>query len=201
MKSKKGYTFVELLLTIGIMAIVLGSVGGILIRIVKVNQKSRMLTEMNNNADTVFNRFQEDLRKASDIKCNKHLDPSNSNTPCIAVDYYLQYNQEKSEELRHLEFGYKQGNENCETNEPNGYFYYKEFNTADPTVSDSITNYAKDSGVNVKDVEFEIGNTGNSTSVSLKFNVTPSVCFSGATEESKENVSQSYSGFVISRID
>ncbi len=203
-KSKKAYTFIELLLTIGIVAIALGSLGGVLVTIVKVNQKAKVMAELNRNADRVFNTFEEDIRKSRNINCKEHQIPGDSSSPCITIDYFVQ-DSDNDASNDHVELGYvKSGDKSdCSSDaitSPNGYIYYRNYNVTNPTPLDSeiITNNDKSTGVDVKNVEFSINDTGNSTSVSLNMLLSPTLCNNTVNSD---KISKSFSDFVISRID
>ena len=200
--NRDSYTFIELLLTIGVVAIALGALGGILVSIVKVNQKARVMSELNKNADVVFGRFEEDIRKARDIKCKKHI--GDDSTPCIVIDYFVQ-DSDSNPANDHVELGYIQSKDPALCDQvgsvsPNGYIYYRTYtpDNSEPVESEILTNNDKENGVDVNSVEFLINNTGNSTSVNLNMNISPTLC-NNIVNRNKS--SKSCSDFVISRID
>lgn len=67
--KKAGFTLVELTVSMGILALIVGLTAGILISVVRSYQRQRVISEIERNGDFVIRSLEESLREAATISC------------------------------------------------------------------------------------------------------------------------------------
>lgn len=186
MQSQKGFTLIELVITIGVMALVVGLTSGILVAIIRSNHRARLLAEMSRNADNAFSILEENIRSGYDIQL-KGGDTS-------VIEF-----RDKNNDYKEIGFvaGSAGGVSDCNTaNNPNGYLYFRDYDSGGntPEEHEKITSSDEDGGVNIDSATFAVEDTGV-TSVSVNIKMKNSYCNALVEYE------QDFVEFVISRVD
>jgi type II secretory pathway pseudopilin PulG len=70
-RKTKAFTLIELTVSMGILALIVGLTAGVLISVVKSYQKQKVITEIERNGDFVIRTIEESLRGAQNISCRK----------------------------------------------------------------------------------------------------------------------------------
>ncbi len=67
--TKKAFTLIELTISMGILALIVGLTAGVLISVVKSYQKQKIVSEIERNGDFIIRSIEESLRGAQNISC------------------------------------------------------------------------------------------------------------------------------------
>lgn len=70
-KNIRGFTLVELTVSMGILALIVGLTAGVLISVVKSYQRQKVLNEIERNGDFIIRTLEESLRGANSIECTE----------------------------------------------------------------------------------------------------------------------------------
>lgn len=69
-KSRKSFTLIELLISVGILSLVLSITGGVLLSVVKGYQKRAVISEVERNGAFVMSYIEEKVLKGLTIRCD-----------------------------------------------------------------------------------------------------------------------------------
>ncbi len=68
-QNKKAFTLVELTISMGVLALIVGLTAGVLISVVKSYQRQKVVSEIERNGDFIIRTIEENLRGAQNISC------------------------------------------------------------------------------------------------------------------------------------
>ena len=77
-RTQKGFTLVELLLVVALTSLAVGVTGDILVTLIRGYNKSKVITEIEQNANFVSQKLNKELRNATQID---QLDPAGASPP------------------------------------------------------------------------------------------------------------------------
>lgn len=158
MKRLNGFTLIELLIVIGVMAIILTTVTGILISIVKAQQKVRILSEVKRNGDFVIGIIEENVRTGSNFS---------------KVGNALKF-VDKNGDTKFI--GLRRPRVSCPSgSKPRQGYVYISATRNSTSNADKITNDGRSDGVNVKSFNVTV-NSSDTTRVTIVIQIQKSPC-------------------------
>lgn len=125
-----GSSLIEMIVTIGIIAISLGVVAGVLLAMVRASQRSTLTSKLRSNGDFAYGIIQEYIRSARQIDCYDTTTGSYV-SGCKKATYPFYTNEIKVKTFNNDSFyiGVKTGPNPCN----NGYIYLTAIPDADPS--------------------------------------------------------------------
>ena len=208
-RNKKGVTLIELLVSLGILALAVGLTGGILLSIVKAYQRSSLLSSMKRNGNYALTLVSDNIRSAQKVECFKYSSFAKeyvrNSSPCSVVLREGEYGGLVITDTlgAEKEIGFVQPTPGqCSDNTSlNGFVYIKNYDEDHPIPSEipnsqKVTNDANTSeGINIvpgKDISqigadtgnpvVNITNNNNRDTVTVTFTIKNPLCNSVVTK-------------------
>lgn len=171
----RGFSLLELIIVISVMSIIMTVTSGILISLARASQKSKVITDIKNNGDSIISLLEEAVRTGKSLSIN-------ANT----LSYVDQ--SDKQFEVGYVAPGI------CSNQ--NGYIYLIELPSGNKCNQNvRMTNDNSKDGVNVKSLTLALNNLASNPRVSVILIVDKSLGNSFITD----NVETEFRTFVTSR--
>lgn len=154
-RSQKSFTLIELMVTVGVLAITLTITSGILIAIVKSYQKQAQIQKIERNGDLAIRTITEKLRKAMSVSVN------GNNISTITM-------------INNVPVSENIGVSNNNVSGACSFAYVVQGNVPNPILDNAkITDDSTVTGVDISSAVFTATSSGDNTYVDVTLNVTP----------------------------
>lgn len=199
-KLKRSFTLIELVITIGVMAIAIGITAGVLVATTKSYQKQQLIESVTSNGDRVIRTLEEKIRNANIVYCAKYDDNASDKlnpVTCLSDDIYngSTFIVVKTAATNGF-FGIYSQDPTCGGSEKSHTMFYTEdvnnLSLLTPTQGSKLMKDDDYTGATINSFKMDINSSGTSSNVIFDMDIKAGLC-------SGWNNSKQFSTFITVR--